>query len=298
MTEQTTKAERSQPSVRWEPKLTPTIEPLSNETFQRFCKLIYEKTNIRMRESKQVLVSNRLRRRIVALNLKGYDEYYHYLTRGENRAQEIVHFIDAVSTNETYFFREYNHFDALLNLVLPDLNQRKRRLRFWCAGCSTGEEPYTLRIVLEEARAARRVGDVEILATDISHQVIDRAREGEYGERAVRMVPADLMKRHFIEESEGCFRVSRAVQEGVEFRVHNLLGDQPPTGPFDLIFCRNVMIYFDKPTQRRLVDDCFARVLDPKGYLFVGHSESLSGTSQKFRYLREVKAPVYQRKEE
>ncbi|HET6486273.1 MAG TPA: CheR family methyltransferase, partial [Spirochaetia bacterium] len=208
MTEQTMKAERSEPRARWEPKPPTTIEPLSDETFQRFCKLIYEKTNIRMRESKHVLVSNRLRKRIVALDLKGYDEYYDYLSRGEKRAQEMVHFIDAVSTNETYFFREYNHFDALLKLVLPDLSQRKRRLRFWCAGCSTGEEPYTLRIVLEEARAAHRVGEVEILATDISHQVIDRAREGEYGERAVRMVPADLMKRYFIQEREGCYRVS------------------------------------------------------------------------------------------
>ena len=298
MTQQTTGAARSEPRARWEPKLPTMIEPLSDETFRLFCRLIYEKTSIRMRESKHVLVSNRLRRRIVALNLKGYDEYYEYLTRGDHRAQETAHFIDAVSTNETYFFRESSHFDALRSLVLPELSQRRRLLRLWCAGCSTGEEPYTLRIVLDEARAAHRVGAAEILATDISHGVIDRAREGRYGERAVRMVPPDLLARYFLREGQGCYRVSTKVQEGVEFRVHNLLGDQPPTGPFDLIFCRNVMIYFDKPTQRRLVDDCFARVLDPKGYLFVGHSESLSGTSQKFRYLREVKAPVYQRKEE
>ncbi len=274
------------------------VAPLSEGTFQLFCKLIYDKTSITMREGKQILVSNRLRRRIVSLNLGGYDEYYHYLTRGPYADQEMAHFIDAVCTNETYFFRETNHFDVLERSILPELFRRKRRLRFWSAGCSTGEEPYTLRILLEEAPGRLRDGEVEIVATDISRAVIHRARQGEYGERAVHLVPGGLLTRYFVRTAEGSYRVSDRVRRGVEFKVHGLLQDPPPGPPFDVIFCRNVMIYFDKATQRRLVDEYFANALDPKGYLFIGHSESLSGKSERFRYLRALKAPIYQRREE
>ena len=173
------------------------IEPLSQGTFDRFRELIYEKTSIHMREGKHVLVSNRLRRRIVALKLRSYDEYYEYLTRGSGRETEMQAFIDAVSTNETYFFRETNHFAALTGSVLPQLLQRKKRLRLWSAGCSTGEEPYTLRMVIEASLGAAACSAVEIVATDINDEVIAAAREGVYRERSLRFLPPHMLSRWF-----------------------------------------------------------------------------------------------------
>ncbi|UCF99982.1 MAG: protein-glutamate O-methyltransferase CheR [Spirochaetaceae bacterium] len=269
------------------------IRPLSEQTFNLFRDLIYEKTNINMRDSKHILVSNRLRKRIVALGLCGYDEYYNYLTKGENRDKELPHFIDAVSTNETYFFREMNHFGALGELILPELFGFKKQIRIWCAGCSSGEEPYTLRIVVDEYFDRAGTGKAEIIATDISTDMIEKARNGVYGERAIRFVPEEVMKRFFFPVGGGCYQITPELKSGVDFRVHNLLKEDPPENSFDLIFCRNVMIYFDKAIQRRLVDEYFAEVLDPRGYLCIGHSESLTGTSQRFRYLRGIKAPIY-----
>jgi chemotaxis protein methyltransferase CheR len=271
------------------------IEPLSEGTFNRFRTLIYEKTNINMRESKHILLSNRLRKRILALGLSGYDEYFRYLTEAEDRDQELANFVDAVSTNETYFFREMNHFSILKEKILPELFQSKKRIRIWSAGCSTGEEPYTLRIVIDEGEDLLWKGEAEIVATDISREVINKAIRGVYRERTMRFVPEEIRSRFFVSLVDGSYQVKEQLRRGVDFRVHNLLKEDPPGGSFDLIFCRNVMIYFDKATQRKLVDDHFAEVLDPKGYLCIGHSESLTGTSEKVRYLRGLKAPIYQK---
>ena len=277
------------------PVLHTAIEPLSEQTFQRFRALIYEKTNINMRESKHILVSNRLRKRIVALNLAGYDEYYRYLTESENRERELPHFVAAVSTNETYFFREINHFNALNESILPELFRGRKRIRIWSAGCSSGEEPDTLRIVLEEAKGSLWEGEAEIVATDISGEAIAKAREGVYRERSLRFVPEQILKRYFVPQGGGMFAVSEKLRKSVDFRVHNLLKEESPEKRFDLIFCRNVMIYFDKPTQKRLADEYFAAVLDSRGYLCIGHSESLTGTSRKFQYMRGLKVTIYQK---
>lgn len=272
------------------------IEPLSEETFNKFRKLIFETTNINMREGKNILVSNRLRRRILALQLKGYDEYLRYLAGGNEG--ELSNFIDAVTTNETFFYREENHLTALRETILPQLFAEKKRLRIWSAGCSTGEEPYTLRILLEEGKGSLWNGEAEIVATDISREVIRRAEQGIYGPRSLRLVPSAVLERYFTVLPDGTHRVVDRLRSAVKFRVHNLLQDPPPGKSFDLIFCRNVMIYFDKATQRRLTDEYFAEALEPHGFLCIGHSESLSGTSRRFRFLRGMKAPVYQLAEE
>ncbi len=274
------------------------IEPLTEKTFNLFRQLIYEKTNINMRESKHILVSNRLRKRIVALGLGGYDEYYRYLTEGEGRNNELIHFIDAVSTNETYFFREMNHFSALKETILPELFKNKKRIRIWSAGCSTGEEPYTLRIVADEGKDLLWPGEAEIIATDISTEVIAKAQAGIYRERSIRFIPEDIFDRYFTALGNGSFQVRDKLRNRIEFRVHNLIKEDPPESSFDLVFCRNVMIYFDKATQRRLVDEHFAEVLDPRGYLCIGHSESLTGTSNRFSYIRGLKAPIFQKTRE
>jgi chemotaxis protein methyltransferase CheR len=270
---------------------------LSLETFDRFRELIYEKTNINMRESKQILLSNRLRKRIVALGLQSYDEYYLYITESPDRNEELIHFIDAVSTNETYFFREMNHFNVLRETILPELFRFKKFIRVWSAGCSTGEEAYTLRIVVDETRETRPDREAQIVATDISTEVVETARQGMYRQRSFRSTPPEIVERYFLNLGDGLFQVKDSLRRQVDFRVHNLLKDAPPEKHFDVIFCRNVMIYFDKRTQKRLVDEHFAEVLDPRGYLCIGHSESLTGTSQRFRYLRGLKAPIYQRTE-
>jgi chemotaxis protein methyltransferase CheR len=271
------------------------LEPLRAETFNGFRGLIYEQTGISLRESKRIMLSNRLRRRIVALGLSGYSEYYDYLLSVKGRENELAHFIDAVTTNETYFFREKNHFKLLADTILPALLQRRRMLRIWSAGCSTGEEAYTLRIIFEEGRGRLwpREAQAGIIATDISRKVIAGAREGIYNERSLRFVPEQIRSRYFTANDNGFWRVSREIRQGVEFRVHNLLHEEPPEGPFDVIFCRNVLIYFDKDTQRKVVDGRFAAALAPRGHLFIGHSESLSGTCRCFRYVRGQGAPVY-----
>lgn len=274
------------------------IEPLTEKTFNLFRQLIYKKTNINMRESKHILVSNRLRKRIVALGLGGYDEYYRYLTEGEGRNNELIHFVDAVSTNETYFFREMNHFSALKETILPELFKYKKRIRIWSAGCSTGEEPYTLRIVADEGKNLLWHGEAEIVATDINTEVIAKAQAGIYRERSIRFIPEDILDRYFTALGNGSFQVIDKLRNRIEFRVHNLLKDDPPERSFDLIFCRNVMIYFDKATQRRLADEHFAEVLVPHGYLCIGHSESLTYTSNRFSYIRGLKAPIYQKTRE
>jgi len=273
---------------------------ISDETFNEFRTFIFEKTGIHMRDGKQILISNRLRKRLTALHLSSYEEYYRLLVSGAAGEEELHNFIDAVSTNETYFFREINHFNVLRKTVLPEILRRKHHVRIWSAGCSTGEEVYTLRIVVDEVAAqAGRPGDaVSILGTDISTTAISKAKNGVYFERALRLVPQAALDRYFAPANGEARQIKQEMRDTVEFRVHNLFTDPLPGAPFDIIFCRNVMIYFNKATQAKLVDEIFAHALDPDGYLFIGHSESLSGFSKKFRYVAVFKAPIYRVKKE
>jgi len=269
------------------------MSPLSEDTFQMFRKLIYKETGINMRESKKILVSNRLRKRLLALNINSYEDYYFYLTEGKSRKNELSLFIDAVSTNETYFFRGDNQFDALQKKILPEMFNNKSKLKIWSAGCSTGEEPYTIKMVIYETAGIHWNGDIEIIATDISNEVIKKAKEGMYKGRTLRFIPPEIKKRYFVDDLNDVYRVNNKVKEGIKFQTNNLLKDDPPGSLFDIIFCRNVMIYFDKPTQKRIADEKFAHTISPEGYLFIGHSESLSGVSDKFKYQRVYRAPIY-----
>ena len=283
--------------------MTPTPTPyhlaanpvLTQEMFDKFRALIYEKSGIHMRDGKQILIANRLRRRLTSLKLASYEEYYELLVSC-GTGPEMSSFIDAVSTNETYFFREGGHFNALSSTIFPELFRLFPRLKIWSAGCSTGEEVYTLRLVADEAARAAGAPEPEIVGTDISTTVIARAREGVYRDRALRLVPPDVMKSSFVPLGDGSFQVNEQTRARVEFRVHNLFTDPPPWPESHIIFCRNVMIYFDKPTQLRLVDEIFARALHPAGYLCIGHSESLSGFTKRFAYVSALRAPIYRMK--
>jgi chemotaxis protein methyltransferase CheR len=274
---------------------TPT---LSEETFNKFRDLIYAKTGIHMRDGKQILIANRLRKRMAQHNLKTFEEYYALIT-SPKAGVEMSAFIDAVSTNETYFMREGNHFTALTQAVLPEMFKSLSKVRIWSAGCSTGEEVYTLRIMADQAAQKAGPGkSVDIIGTDISTTVVARARDGIYRDRALRLVPPELLQKYFFPVGGGAFQVSDEARKRVEFKVHNLFTDAPPWDKVNIIFCRNVMIYFDKPTQAKLVDGIFARAIHPEGYLFIGHSESISGFTKCFTYCSALKAPIYRRNKE
>ena len=270
------------------------FEPLSDELFSRFRELIYRETGIAMKENKRILLANRLRKRVLELGLDSYDDYYRYLTSNPKGRSEIINFIDAISTNETYFFRGNNHFEALADVVLPELFKKRKLIKAWSAGCSTGEEPYTMSIVALEAKKKHSWnGKFEIIATDISNEVLNRAINGVYTGRTMRFLPEEIKQRYFEHIGDDKYRVCEMLKRNVSFIRHNLLKDPPPYDGFDFIFCRNVMIYFDRETQKKIVEDVFANAIKPDGYLFIGHSESLIGKTEKFKYAHIMKAPIY-----
>ncbi len=260
----------------------------TDHDLERLRELIYTHTGIRMAENKRDLIYGRLSRRLRVLGLKNFNDYCRFLEEGD--AEELEAFRNAVTTNLTAFFREAHHFDYLANELLPELARKKRnerRLRIWSAGCSTGEEPYSLAMVVRETLPDLAQWDVRILATDLDSQVLDRGREGIYDLQGIRQALGPRLKRWFLRGSgpfEGKARVKPELRELVEFRQLNLMHDWPMRGPFDAIFCRNVLIYFDKPTQKRLFER-FARLLPMNGHLFIGHSESPVDLTDRFELI-------------
>lgn len=272
------------------------VPVLSDELFDQFRKLIQSETGICMRESKKLLVSNRVKRRMRQAKIESFQKYYALVTA--EAGDELPRFIDAVTTNETYFYRGESHFTVLRKVVLPALLARRDRITLWSVGCSTGEEAYTLAVEALEAAGPSRRGGIKVLATDISTAVITQAEAGMYNGRTLRFLPEPIRAAYFQESPGGSYRVRDEVRSHVRFAVHNVLREEPPVRPVDVIFCRNVMIYFDTPTQTRLVDERLARVLASDGYLFIGHSESLIGKSRRFSYSRIDRTPVYRPKAE
>jgi len=262
--------------------------------------LVYSHSRINLGPDKKELVSARLGKRLRATNLTSIGDYCRFL-QDETSAEELSHLIDAISTNHTYFFREPAHFDFLTQKAIPEMIGRRSKERWptfnlWSAACSTGEEPYSVAITLEQHLGeASPPWPWRIEATDISHRVLQRARVGVYKEEAVRNVPVALQRSCFQKgfgPQEGNYRVRSSLQENVTFRQLNLLEGPPPFhDPFHIIFCRNVMIYFDRPTQEELVRK-LGRLLVPGGYLFVGHAESLSGIKHE---LELISTAIYRR---
>ena len=269
------------------------ISALTDRTFNDFRELIYRETGITLRDSKHILISNRLRKRLIALEINGYDDYYRYLTKSDDGRRELQNFIDAVSTNETYFYRGDNQFTALSSEILPKMFKERSRIKVWSAGCSTGEEPYTICIMIMETAGMTWKGDIEIVATDINNEVIEKAGEGIYNGRTLKFVRAELLQRYFDNIGNENYRIKDIIKQHVNFQCHNLLKQDPPGYGFDIIFCRNVMIYFDNKTQGELVDNSFRKAISEKGYLFIGHSESLMGKTKSFKYAQVCKAPIY-----
>jgi chemotaxis protein methyltransferase CheR len=251
---------------------------LGDAEFDFIRHVIGENAGIVLGPNKRQLVQGRLARRLRELGLPSYEAYCAHVR--ESGPEELVGLINALTTNVTAFFRENHHFEALASYMLPEAMKRNlagRRLRIWSAGCSTGEEPYCIAMVAAEVVPAAQRWDLKILATDIDSDVVAAAHAGVYPIERLSAVPQERLQR--------CFQKGAGVQAGnavvkpalrslVTFRALNLLHSWPMRGPFDVIFCRNVMIYFDQATRERLVNR-FAQMLAPGGYLCVGHSEAI-----------------------
>lgn len=270
-----------------------SIAQLDDSTFRRFVDLIYREAGIHLAENKKALVSARLSKRMMALGMQNYNEYYEYVL-DDRSLEEIGILIDAISTNVTHFFREGDHFELLAEIMQRWEMEGQRQFRIWCAASSSGEEPYTIALTLAESLSQMR--DTKILATDISNTVLNIARQGAYSSKQLKSVPAHLVHKYFHRiETKGSteYQVIPQIREKLQFAWLNLSAPPfPMKGPLDVVFCRNVMIYFDNTVRQKLVNE-IVRLLKPGGYLMIGHAESLSGLVHD---LHPVRPSVYRKK--
>ena len=266
---------------------------LTELEFDRFRRIVYDTSRIALNGGKKELLRARLGKILRRRGIASFGEYLS-IVEADRTGEELTVLLDAISTNHTYFFREPDHFRFVEETVRSRVDaagrvRAERKIRAWSAGCSSGEEPYSLAITLLEALGGGAGWDIRLLATDLSTKVLDIARNGLYSSDRLKTVPPGIVARHFLVETGGDgetrFRVSPSVRGLVTFGRLNLLEPYPFKGPFDFIFCRNVMIYFDRETQETLVNG-FHRYLSAGGLLFIGHSESLGGIAHPFQYVR------------
>lgn len=258
---------------------------ISADSFERMADYVTQELGIRMPESKVSLIQSRLFRRVRELELGSLNEYCDYLFSKEGSVSEPEYFLNAITTNKTDFFREPQHFEYLTRVALPELvrsayTSHAGGLSVWSAACSSGEEPYTLAMVLSEYAAGRPGFSFRILATDFSTKVLDQAKDGIYTRQQVEPVPPELRRKYLLYgrgNQHSLVRIKPALREAVSFHHLNFMAaDYGVQEMFDIVFCRNVLIYFDRPTQQAVIAK-LCRNLNPGGYLFISHSESLSG---------------------
>ncbi|BBW90067.1 chemotaxis protein methyltransferase 3 [Pseudoalteromonas sp. PS1M3] len=256
----------------------------TDRDFKDIANLVYNACGIVLGDHKREMVYSRLARRIRALKLNDFKAYLAYLDT--HKDQEFDAFINAITTNLTSFFREVHHFEFIKSELIPNLikaNKDTKRVRIWSAGCSTGEEPYSLAMTLNNAFPSN--WDVKILATDLDSNVLEKAQKGVYTAANVNGLDATHLKRWFLKSKDGeHYKVKDTLRERISFKRLNLLQDWPMKGPFDLILCRNVVIYFDKETKDHLFKR-YANILSDHGYLFLGHSESMGKEHSNYKNL-------------
>lgn len=265
------------------------IQPITDREFSLFQELIYKEAGIYLADAKKPLLTGRLTRRLRELGLHSFNAYYHRVLEEET---ERICLLDAVSTNETHFFREPNQFEFLDQQLLPewsraaDLGRRSRIIRVWSAGCSSGEEPYSLAMILLSHFPFASGWKIELLATDLSTRVLERARKAIWPIERAKEIPDRYLKPFMLRgmrSQEGNIKAGPEIRSLIRFERLNLNDDVYPfQGPFDLLFCRNVLIYFDTQSKRRVIDRLL-RCLSPAGYFFVGHAESLTGLGDRVR---------------
>lgn len=273
---------------------------LQEEDFLQLSRYIETTLGIRMPPAKKVMLESRLQKRLKQLGLESFREYTEYLFSREGQELEIPAMIDVVTTNKTDFYREPAHFSYLSGTILPALAQEagQRPVSIWSAACSTGEEPYTIALECERFRENHPSFDYHIIASDISREVLEKARKGIFLQERIAPVPKELLHRYFLrsrERERGQYRVKPELRERIGFTRINLMQERFSfRARFSMVFCRNVMIYFDRERQQKLLT-AIAGTLLPRGYLFLGHSETLTGHQVPFR---SVGTTIYQKMEE
>ena len=270
---------------------------LSAADFSRLSKFIYQQYGIKMPEAKHIMLQSRLQKRLRALQMPSFSEYVDYVFSPAG-STEIVHMMDVVSTNKTDFFRENQHFEYLLDTVLPELHDLNRQnfVKVWSAGCSSGEEPYTLAMVMSEYASRTRGFDFSILGSDLSTIVLDKAVNAIYPEDRVDVIPYDLKKKYLLrskDRTKPTVRIVPELRRKTSFMRLNFMDDTYSEVPsnFDIVFCRNVLIYFDRKTQEAVINK-LCRHLRSGGFFFLGHSESAAGINVP---LKQLKPTVFRR---
>lgn len=275
-----------------------TVDPmiLTDDEFRLFSQLIYDESGISLKEAKRDFLQARLQKRAAVNQLSSFYRYYKLVTDRAQGQRELMDLMDSLTINETSFFRIKPQFDLLANYVIPELKKKKnnsKKLRFWSAGCSKGQEAYSIAMSLLQHLEIPNAWDIRIVASDISLKALERAQEGLYHEFEVDVVKPRWREMHFTRKNES-YQIKPHVQRLVVFDYHNLKHENGMKG-LDAIFCRNVMIYFDEHEQRRLIEKFHASLADG-GYLFLGHTESLQGLSDKFQFIYRNKGAVYQKR--
>lgn len=271
-----------------------TLEKIGDVEFRQIQNMMRDHVGIVLRDNKKALVEARMNKRLRALNITSYNEYLKHLSVDES-GQEFLLLIDAISTNVTDFFREADHFHFLSQQVEWWITEGRRKLRFWCAACSSGEEPYSMLMTMSSIREIEGI-DIKILATDISTRVLELATRGNYAASLVEKIPVEMRNAHFQTVDRGgdhMYQVRDHLKKQILFKRLNLnKTPYPINSTFDMIFCRNVMIYFDKELRDRIIAEAY-RLLNPGGFLVIGHAETLLGMERKFRF---IKPSVYRRR--
>ena len=255
---------------------------LTQSEFNRLSQFIMKEYGIKMPPEKKIMLQSRLQKRLRVLGINNFKEYIEYVFSPQGMSEEVIHMMDVVSTNKTDFFRESAHFDFMLSDALPTLalDFNIRNIKIWSAGCSSGEEPYTLAITLSEFKEKHPSLDYSIFASDISTQVLQTAISAIYHEDRIKDIPLSIKKKYFLRSKnreEKKVRVISALRNKLEFARINLLELTPIRDPgYHIVFCRNVLIYFDRPTQYKILSALTSNIIKG-GYLFLGHSESITG---------------------
>ena len=271
---------------------------LTQDEFDKLSSFIYKESGIKMPQVKKIMLQSRLQKRLRELKMTSFKDYCEYVFHKDNTGIEIIHMLDVVSTNKTDFFREPIHFDFLSKEVLPQFYENRRvngPLKIWSAGCSSGEEPYTIAIVLQEFANANSGFDYSIVGTDLSTQILQKSVEAVYKEDRVANIPMDIKRKYFLKSKERTNPTVKVVPElrkKVRFGRLNFMDayyDIPET--FDVVFCRNVLIYFDRATQEKVINKLCSK-LKSGGYFFLGHSESIMNMDVP---LKQIKPTIFHR---
>lgn len=257
---------------------------LTDSEFVQFVEYMHKNYGINL-EKKRALIEGRLSNLIEQKGMKTFSEYLNLIKR--NNTDEITNLLNKLTTNYTYFYREDEHFKFLRDVVLPEAekNLKMKNLCIWSAGCSSGEEPYTVAMVVEEYFGIKRaMWNIQIIASDISNKVLSKAKEAIYPEESLKMLPPTYKTKYFDKLPDGNFQVKKKIKDRITFKVFNLMSPIMDRAKYDLILCRNVMIYFDQQTKTSLVER-FYNATKPGGYLFIGHSESIQRNETKYKYI-------------